>query len=141
VTLTATPAAHWHLTGWSGHCTVNGANPLQAQLNLAGDKTCNATFAIDTVTASVTVTSGNGTITPPSRTVNYGDTTTFAVNPAAGHQATVSGCAGSLNGTTYTTGALTADCAITAIFTPITYQVTATAVGGNGTIAPASRTV
>ena len=141
VTLTATPAAHWHITGWSGNCTVNGASPLQAQLNLAGDKTCNATFAIDTVTASVSVTNGNGTITPPSRTVNYGDTTTFAVNLAAGHQATVSGCAGSLVGTTYTTGALTANCAITAIFTPIAYQVTATVMGGNGTIAPASRTV
>lgn len=140
VTLTATPAAHWHFTGWSGNCTAD-ANPLQAQLNLAGDKTCNATFAIDTVTASVTVTSGNGTITPPSRTVNYGDTTTFTVNPATGQQANVSGCGGSLVGTTYTTGAITANCAITAIFTPITYQVTATAVGGNGTIAPASRTV
>lgn len=141
VTLTATPAAHWHVTGWSGDCTANGANPQQAQLNLAGDKNCNVTFAIDTVTATVTVTSGNGTITPPSRTVNYGETTTFAVNPAAGHQASVTGCGGSLAGNTYTTGAITANCAITATFTPIAYQVTATAVGGNGTIAPASRTV
>lgn len=126
VTLTATPAAHWHITGWNGNCTVDGANPLQASLNLAGDKTCNATFAIDTVTANVTVVSGNGTVTPPSRTVNYGDTTTFAVNPAAGHQATVTGCGGSLTGTTYTTGALTANCAITATFVALVPNLTLT---------------
>jgi uncharacterized repeat protein (TIGR01451 family) len=141
ITLIATPAAHWHVAAWSGDCTADGANPSQATLNLAGDKSCHVTFAIDTVTASVTMTSGNGTVTPPSRTVNYGSTTTFTVNAAAGHQASISGCGGSLAGTTYTTGALTADCAITALFTPITYSVTATAVGGNGSIAPPLRTV
>lgn len=141
VALTATPAAHWHMGAWSGDCTADGANPAQATLNLAGDTSCTVTFVIDTVTASVSMTSGNGTVTPPSRTVNYAATTTFTVNAAAGHQASVSGCGGSLAGTTYTTGAITADCAITALFTPITYPVTATVVGANGTIAPASRTV
>ena len=48
--------------------------------------------------------------------MNHGETTTFTVNPANGYQANVSGCGGNLAGTTYTTGAITAACAITASF-------------------------
>ena len=140
VTFTATPAAHWHLAAWNGHCTASGANPLQASASLAGETNCSAVFAIDTFTVSAGVTGGNGTIAPASRTVNYGATTTFTVTPANGYQATASGCGGSLSGNTYTTGIVTANCAVTASFAPLVYSVTAMA-GANGSITPPSRTV
>jgi hypothetical protein len=69
--------------------------------------------------------------------VAHGATTTFTVTPATNYTASVTGCGGSLSGTTYTTGAVTAACAVTASFTLNSYTVTATA-GANGTISPAS---
>jgi uncharacterized repeat protein (TIGR01451 family) len=97
------------------------------------------------ITHTVTATAGaNGSITPASRTVNDGATTTFTITPDSGYLIdTVSGCGGSLAGSTYTTGAITADCTVTASFTAVvvsTHTVTATA-GANGSIGPASRTV
>ena len=65
----------------------------------------------------VTATAGaNGSISPTSRSVDYGTTTTFTVTPDTGYSASVTGCSGSLSGTTYTTGAITAACAVSASF-------------------------
>src|SRR3989344_4436616 len=88
-------------------------------------------------TYTVTGTAGaNGTISPPSRPgISYGSTTTFTVTPNSGYTASASGCSGSLVGTTYTTGAITANCTVTASFTINTYTVTPSA-GANGTISP-----
>lgn len=69
-------------------------------------------------TVSASVSGSNGTISPSSRTVAYGQTTTFMVTPSTGYTATVSGCNGSLAGGTYTTSPVTADCAVTASFSP-----------------------
>ncbi len=94
-------------------------------------------------THQVTATAGpGGSISPASRTVAQGATTSFTVAPDSGYAiGTVSGCGGALSGTTYTTGAISADCAVSATFTALpTYQVTATAGTGGG-ISPASRTV
>ncbi|WP_181918734.1 S8 family serine peptidase [Wenzhouxiangella sediminis] len=85
-----------------------------------------------TVTASVG--SGNGNVSPASQQVNDGDTTTVSVFPDAGwHIDAVSGCGGSLAGNTYTTGSITADCAVTADFAIDTYTLTYTA-DANGLI-------
>lgn len=63
-----------------------------------------------TITASgdsnVAVTSTN------PQMVSYGGTTTFTVAPASGYTVTGSGCGGTLSGTTYTTGAVTAPCSV-----------------------------
>jgi subtilisin-like proprotein convertase family protein len=89
-----------------------------------------------TVTASVG--SGSGNVSPASQQVNDGDTTTVSVFPDAGwHIDTVSGCGGSLAGNTYTTGAITADCAVTADFAIDTYTLTYTA-GAGGSISGSS---
>ncbi len=70
-----------------------------------------------TTTYTVTGVAGaNGTISPASRTVNEGATTTFTITPATGYIAGASGCNGSLSGTTYTTGAITDDCTVSASF-------------------------
>ena len=69
-------------------------------------------------TFTVTGTAGaNGSIGPASSTVNQGATAALTVTPDAGYSiGTVSGCNGSLSGTTYTTGGITADCTVTASF-------------------------
>ncbi|MBI5139536.1 hypothetical protein HZA26_02930 [Candidatus Nomurabacteria bacterium] len=59
----------------------------------------------------------NGSISPATRTVAHGANTTFTVTPNSGYVASASGCGGSLSGTTYTTGAITAGCTVTATFT------------------------
>ncbi len=102
--------------------------------------TVTATFTLNTYTVTGTRTSTNGTITPATRTVNHGATTTFTITPNVGYTASASGCGGSLSGTTYTTGVITANCTVTATFTLNTYTVTGSA-GANGTITPATRTV
>ena len=72
--------------------------------------------------ASYTVSASagpNGAISPSSQPVTQGDTISFTVTPDSGYQVSVSGCGGSLSGNTYTTGPVTADCAVTATFTAV----------------------
>lgn len=90
----------------------------------------------------VSATAGTGgTISPASRTVANGQTTTFTVSASTGYSiSSVSGCGGSLSGNTYTTGAVTSACAVNASFSLNSYTVTATA-GEGGSITPASQTV
>ena len=75
-------------------------------------------------TATVTATgSVGGSITLPSQSIPTGTKAQVTVTPDAGYAiGTVSGCGGNglLNGTTYTTGAIASDCAITATFIPAT---------------------
>ncbi|TAG50188.1 MAG: Ig-like domain repeat protein [Betaproteobacteria bacterium] len=104
--------------------------------------TANCTVIAKFVLPARTVTataSGNGTISPPSRSVQDGATTQFTVTPNAGHYATMGGScpAGTLVSNTYTTGAITADCGVSATFSINQYNVTSSA-GANGSIAPAT---
>jgi hypothetical protein len=78
-----------------------------------------ATFtALPSYTVS-TSAGANGSITPTSRTVTSGSTTTFTVTPNSGYTASASGCGGSLSGTTYTTGVISANCTVTATFSAL----------------------
>ncbi len=95
----------------SGHpwtWTCGGANGGQSA-------TCSAQLQTWTVTPSA---GSNGSISPNApQTVDNGATTSFTLTPAAGFAiASVTGCGGSLVGNVYTTGAITADCAVTATF-------------------------
>lgn len=94
--------------------------------------------AAPVVTYTVSATAGSGgSISPPSATVNSGSTTTLTVTPSSGYGiASVTGCGGTLSGSTYTTGAITANCAVTASFV-VQFAVTGTA-GNGGTLSPAS---
>jgi len=71
------------------------------------------------ITHHVSATAGTGgEISPSSRSVKHGETTTFAVTPASGFKInSVTGCKGALSGNTYTTGAITAACSVAADFT------------------------
>jgi hypothetical protein len=83
--------------------------------------------AIDTNIVSTSAGTG-GSISPTSQTVNYGSTTTFTITPDSSHLInSVTGCGGSLSGSTYTTGAITGACTVSATFKAMT-----------GTLTPAS---
>lgn len=67
---------------------------------------------------AVTATAGEGgTISPATQRVTKGSQATLTVNPSSIYDIqSVTGCGGTLNGTTYQTGAVNADCAIAASF-------------------------
>nr|WP_279342316.1 S8 family serine peptidase [Geotalea sp. SG265] len=94
--------------------------------------------ALSTHMITASVDGGNGTIASANPvSVTGGQTATFALAPAAGyHTGTPTGgtCpTGSLSGTSYTTGAITADCSVIFSFAPNTYTI-GTAMTGNGSL-------
>jgi len=101
--------------------------------------TVTASFSLNSYTVTATAGAGGG-ISPGNATVAYGTKTTFTVIPSAGYTASATGCGGALMGNTYTTGAITANCAVMASFTLNSYTVTATSIAAGG-ITPASATV
>lgn len=91
-----------------------------------------------TVTATA---SGGGSISPSSVNVTEGNTTSFTLTADAHyHINTVTGCNGSLSGSTYTTGTITAACTVSATFAIDQHTVSVT-VGSGGTVSPISATV
>lgn len=90
---------------------------------------------------TVTATAGaGGSVSPVSITVASGSSTTISISLNDGYEvAEVSGCGGSLTGTTYTTGIISAPCAINATFRLKRYTVTSTANTG-GTVTPTTAT-
>lgn len=87
-------------------------------------------------TYTVTASAGTGgSISPVSRTVTSGNTTTFTLTPDTGYSigTTTGTCGGSLSGSTFTTNAVTAACTVQANFTLNTYTVTFDLDGGTRT--------
>ena len=113
LTLTAAPTAT--LCSMGSASAVTGSGPWSWTCDgVNGGTTVNCSASIQTYTITPTVSSG-GTINPTSRTINHGSTTTFTVTPDSGYQiASVTGCGGTLNGDTFTTGAISGNCSITA---------------------------
>ena len=111
VTLLADPNSTSTFAGWSpSPCAAKFIMPAQ---NL----TCTATFNPRTLTVTTAIASGAGVISPSTRTVNYGDRTSFAIDPASSCVIqSVTGCGGGLSGFTYTTGPITANCTVTVNF-------------------------
>jgi hypothetical protein len=105
-------------------CTVTQQGVTTTWVSSAISANCavTATFAIDTFTVTA-VSGGNGTITPPSQSVNSGSAASFTVTPnAAYHVASVTGdtCTVTQQGvtTTWISSAISANCAVTATFAP-----------------------
>ncbi|MGI1679572.1 MAG: hypothetical protein K6L75_12605 [Cellvibrionaceae bacterium] len=68
-------------------------------------------------TVSTQINSG-GSINPTNATVTDGDATNFTVTAQTGYSiGNVSGCSGSLTGSTYTTGTISANCSVAVTFT------------------------
>ncbi|HEY1889447.1 MAG TPA: kelch repeat-containing protein [Steroidobacteraceae bacterium] len=71
---------------------------------------------VTTYTVNIPVATG-GTVSPVTFVVAAGGTATFTVTANSGYVvSSVSGCGGSLSGNTYTTGAINANCVVTASF-------------------------
>lgn len=83
-------------------------------------------------TYAVSIAAGNGgSISPSSATVNAGGTTTFTVTPNSDYVASsVTGCAGTLSGNTYTTAAINADCTVTASFSAVYVWIAGSKIPG-----------
>ncbi|WP_395683856.1 beta strand repeat-containing protein, partial [Dokdonella sp.] len=119
-TVTANPGFHFDTIG--GTCPAGSmAGNTYTTGAITADCTVVANFAADIVTHTVTSSVGtpSGTITPPSVVVNDGATAAFTVTANPGfHFDTIGGTcpAGSMAGSTYTTGAITADCTVVANF-------------------------
>ena len=89
---------------------------------------------------NVTPTAGaGGSISPGSaQAVTYNASTSFTVTPSSGYGiSTVSGCGGNLAGNTYTTGAVTTNCTVSASFSllpPSTYPIHIAASAGGSVV-------
>jgi outer membrane protein assembly factor BamB len=99
---------------------------------------CTVTAAFELVTHTVTPTSSaGGSIAPDApQTVTEGESVAFTLTPDPGHAlASVTGCGGTLDGDTYTTAPVTADCTVSATFEAAVFTVTPMA-GPGGSIDP-----
>ncbi|MGD0282599.1 MAG: C10 family peptidase, partial [Dissulfurispiraceae bacterium] len=113
---------------------------------------CTVTAGFEINTYQVTSSAGTGgSISPATKTVNYDGSAKFTVTPKTGYSiASVTGCgAGTLVGNTYTTGAITSTCSVSATFVnggPVKITSSATTIGTSssttgGTISPSLVTV
>ena len=116
VTVTATPATGFAFINWTAGESEVASETSYTFSMPAKDRSLVANFALHVYTVSASASEG-GSISPASRNVAHGQTTTFTVTPETGFLIDeISGCAGSLVDNTYTTGPVTADCAVTASF-------------------------
>ena len=134
---TMTPNTGYNISSVTG-CggTLSGSTYTTGQIT--GNCSVSAAFAIDTYT--VTPSAGaNGSISPSTpQTVNYDGTKTFTLTPNTGYNiSSVTGCGGTLSGSTYTTGQVTGNCSVTAAFAINTYTITPSA-GTGGSISPSA---
>jgi hypothetical protein len=137
-TFAITPATGYHVTNVLVDSVSAGAVTSYSFTNVAANHTISVTFAANTFT--VTPSAGaNGSISPATpQTVNQNNTTSFALTPNSGYAiASVTGCGGTLNGNTYTTGPITANCSVSASFAAITPNTLTVAKTGGGTVASA----
>jgi hypothetical protein len=142
---TVTPDIGYHVDAVTGDtCTVTQVAGDQYQSDAIDDDCAvTATFALDIFTVTA-MSGGNGTITPPTQSVGFGQSAAFTVTPDTGyHVDAVTGDTCTVTQTTgdqYQSDAIDADCAVTATFAIDTFTVTATS-GGNGTITPPTQSV
>ena len=133
---TITPGAGYHVADVLVDGSSVGAVASYSFTNVLAGHSIAATFAVNTYT--VTPSAGaNGTISPSvPQTVNQNATTSFTVAPNSGYAiASVTGCGGTLSGTTYTTGPATASCTVTASFTASASNTLTVNRSGSGSVA------
>ncbi|MDP5143058.1 M66 family metalloprotease [Rheinheimera baltica] len=96
----------------------------------------------EVVSYTVSATAGaGGSITPASVSVRSGQTATLTLQADAGFVvASATGCNGQLNGNSFTTGAISENCTVTASFERAQINVS-TAIEGSGSITPQSLTL
>jgi uncharacterized repeat protein (TIGR02543 family) len=120
-TFTAAPTTN--LCSAGNQTVISGTGPWTWQctgLNGGTSAMCLAYIQKYTVTGQA---NAGGLISPISAVVSHGSTTSFTFTLNTGfHIASVTGCGGTLFGNTYTTGAITGDCMVTATFAKISTE-------------------
>ena len=139
-----TPGTGFHIVDVLVDGSSVGAVTSYSFSNVTANHTISATFAINTYTVTASAGS-NGSLdgtTPSPVTVNHGSTASFTFNADAGyHVASISGCGGTaytntsnaVSSHTFTTGAITAACEVSATFAINQYTVNAS-TGANGAL-------
>ena len=129
VTLTATPAAGYTFTGWSGDL---GGSVNPAQITMDGNKSVTANFAINTYTLTYTA-GANGSISGTSpQTVNHGASgTAVTADPAVGYHFVQWSDGSTANPRTDSN--VTANVSVTANFTQLLYTLNIN-LTGNGSV-------
>ena len=117
VTCTATPAAGYAVTSFSGGCTRVGTGNTCTLSNVTGPATVSATFALATYTITA-ATDPNGTLTCTPNPVTHGGNVTCTATPAAGYLLSgFTGCTQVGTGNTCTLSNVTGPATVAALFT------------------------
>lgn len=127
VTVRTTDADGYCVIGLSGGQTVNitvsapSYESASATVTVASGANATQPFQLIHTRYLITTRSeAGGGIVPDSALVFAGTSSTFSVTPSSGYSVwSVSGCNGTLNGNTYTTGPVLSPCTITASFTAL----------------------
>ena len=120
--------------GSGGTSGASSASSTSSTSSTSSSSSTSSASVTSSSSASYDITAQAGTggsISPASMTVIAGSTAQFVVTPSSGYSlSSVTGCTGTLSGTTYTTGAIDSPCTVMANFVSH-YTVTAAAQGGN----------
>ena len=120
---TVTPDTGYSIDSASG-CGGSLSGNTYTTGSITAACTVTASFVINAYTVSATAGS-NGAISPSNATVDYGNTTSFTVTPDSGYSIdSVTGCSGTLSGSSYSTAAITAACTVNASFKVSTNNAT-----------------
>lgn len=119
-----TPDIGFRIAGISGTCSGTLDSNTFTTAEIHSDCSVVASFEPTPVTLPTTfrvfpVAASNGSISPAAtQTINEGDSTSFTITPDPGYTiASVNGtCGGNLDGTTYTTSAISTNCSVVANF-------------------------
>ncbi len=128
--VSAVANAGYHFSQWSDGSTENP----RTDVNVAADISVTAYFAINTYDVIIESSVG-GAVAPVSPQIaEYGSSVIYTLTPDTGyHIASVTGCDGSLLGSSYTTGPVASDCLVTVSFAIDQYSLTYLS-DGNGVI-------
>lgn len=122
VALTVTPNTGYSIDSVTG-CAGTLVDDTYTTGAITSACTVAASFSLNSYTVN-TSAGANGSIDASSAVVSHGDTASFVISPDTGYSIdSVSGCAGTLVGDTYTTGAIVGPCTVMAGF------------GGDGVVA------
>jgi hypothetical protein len=115
ITITLTPDTGYSIGSASG-CGGSLSGSSYVTGSVTGNCTVSVVFEINTYTVAAVAGPG-GDVDPASQQVDHGTQATVTLVPDAGYEIDqVSGCSGTVDGNTYTTGAVTGDCTVDASF-------------------------
>ena len=86
VTLTGTPATGSDFSGWTGCDSVSSSGPASTcTVAITSARSVSAAFTLKSFTVEASVPGGHGSVSPGTRTVNYGGSASLLITPDAGY--------------------------------------------------------